>query len=80
LTAHFPPEQILTPNTGTEKLYQTYYYRRKVLVRIRASGPPPAEGGTVFHEVLMSFCRMPWTTTIHMAYEACEAAWKKLNK
>jgi hypothetical protein len=47
LTAHFPEAQILTPKTP--KKFQTYFYQRKVLVRIdpTASSSPPAKGETV---------------------------------
>jgi hypothetical protein len=66
LTAHFPAEQILTPNVdtgpGRGKLYQTYYYHRKVLLRInpRASespGPSAEDASkTVYHEVYCTRC------------------------
>jgi hypothetical protein len=55
MAAHFPQEQILTPNTGPERKYQTYFYQRKVLLRINPRDSDeiqPAEGEVVYHEVL----------------------------
>jgi hypothetical protein len=80
--ALFPPEQILTLNTGTEKNYTRPItsYRRKVLVRIRASGPPAGTGfPRDIYWVQLRNLQDKFSPGA-MAYEACEAAWGKAQQ